>query len=63
LPATLTANSNGFFCYQSFARDPWLDHLRSKPAFSATMRKAAHQHQQAARILSSSAVGTLLGAA
>ena len=57
------AVNNGFFCYQSFARDPWLDHLRSKPAFSATMRKAAHQHQQAARILSSSAVGTLLGAA
>jgi tetratricopeptide (TPR) repeat protein len=57
------AVNNGFFCYPSFAHDPWLDHLRGKPAFSTIMRKAAHQHQQAARILSSSAVGTLLGVA
>jgi serine/threonine protein kinase/tetratricopeptide (TPR) repeat protein len=57
------AVDNGFFCYQSFVRDPWLDHLRGKPAFSAIMQKASHLHQQAVRTLRSSAAGTLLGLA
>jgi hypothetical protein len=57
------AVDNGFFCYQSFVRDPWLDHLRGKPAFSAIMQKASHLHQQAVRTLHSSAAGTLLGLA
>ena len=54
---------NGFFCYPAFVRDPWLDHLRGKPAFSAIMQKAARLHQQAVAILRSSAAGTLLGLA
>src|SRR5262249_4561195 len=57
------AVDNGFFCYQSFVRDPWLDHLRGKPAFSAIMQRAAQPPQQPARILSPSAAGTPLGVA
>jgi len=57
------AVDNGFFCYQAFVRDPWLDHLRGKPAFSVIMQKASQLHQQAVHVLRTSAAGTLLGLA
>jgi hypothetical protein len=57
------AVDNGFFCYQAFVRDPWLDHLRGKRAFSAIMQKASQLHQQAVHVLRSSAAGTLLSLA
>jgi len=57
------AVDNGFFCYQAFVRDPWLDHLRGKSAFSAIMQKALQLHQQAIQVLRSSARGTLLSLA
>ncbi|HET8966934.1 MAG TPA: serine/threonine-protein kinase [Candidatus Acidoferrum sp.] len=54
------AVDHGFFCYQSFVRDPWLDRLRAKPAFSAIMQKASHLQQEALRILRSNSGDTLL---
>jgi len=52
---------NGFFCYQSFVRDPWLDRLRGKPAFAAIMQKAAQLHQEALRVFRSNSGDTFLG--
>jgi serine/threonine protein kinase/tetratricopeptide (TPR) repeat protein len=37
----------GFFCLPAFTRDPWLDSLRGKPAFTAVMRRAEMRHRQA----------------
>jgi tetratricopeptide (TPR) repeat protein len=37
----------GFFCYPMFARDPWLDPLRKKPAFTGLLERAAMQHRAA----------------
>lgn len=37
----------GYFCYPMFARDPWLDPLRKKPAFTALLERAATQHHAA----------------
>jgi tetratricopeptide (TPR) repeat protein len=54
------AVDHGFFCYQSFVRDPWLDRIRVKPAFSAIMQKAAQLQQEALRILRSNSGDTLL---
>lgn len=53
---------DGFFCYQTFVRDPWLDRLRGKPAFPAIMQKASHLHQEALRIFRSNVKDSLLGA-
>src|SRR5215471_6490936 len=37
----------GFFCHPTFARDPWLDPLRKKPAFAKLLERAASEHQRA----------------
>ncbi|HKF25815.1 MAG TPA: hypothetical protein VKB24_07555, partial [Candidatus Acidoferrum sp.] len=55
------AVDSGFFCYPSFVRDPWLDRLRSKPAFSEVMHKAAHLQQQALSVFHANAGDALLG--
>jgi serine/threonine protein kinase len=57
------AVDHGFFCYQAFVRDPWLDRLRGKPAFPAIMQKASHLHQEALRIFRSNVKDSLLGLA
>ncbi|HEU0369762.1 MAG TPA: hypothetical protein VFR42_11150, partial [Candidatus Acidoferrum sp.] len=57
------AVDHGFFCYQAFVRDPWLDRLRVKPAFPAIMQKASHLHQEALRIFRSNVKDSLLGLA
>jgi serine/threonine protein kinase/tetratricopeptide (TPR) repeat protein len=57
------AVDNGFFCYQAFVRDPWLDRLRGKLAFPGIMQKASHLHQEALRIFRSNVKGSLLGLA
>jgi len=51
----------GFFCYPAFVRDPWLDRLRSKPAFSAVTHKAAQLQQQALRVFHANSGDVLLG--
>jgi tetratricopeptide (TPR) repeat protein len=51
-PSALTmfkrAVDEGFYCYPFFARDPWLDSLRSKSEFNAIMRSAEAGYRDAA---------------
>jgi DNA-binding winged helix-turn-helix (wHTH) protein/tetratricopeptide (TPR) repeat protein len=42
----------GFFCFPTFARDPWLDPLRKKRAFVTLLEKAEAQHREASEIFS-----------
>jgi DNA-binding winged helix-turn-helix (wHTH) protein/tetratricopeptide (TPR) repeat protein len=37
----------GFACFPAMARDPWLDSLRKKPAFTRLLRRAETRHQDA----------------
>jgi DNA-binding winged helix-turn-helix (wHTH) protein/tetratricopeptide (TPR) repeat protein len=39
--------AGGFFCFPAMARDPWLDSLRKKPAFTRLLQRAQVQHQKA----------------
>jgi tetratricopeptide (TPR) repeat protein len=39
--------AGGFFCYPVLARDPWLNPLRRKAAFTKLLRKAEAQHLDA----------------
>jgi DNA-binding winged helix-turn-helix (wHTH) protein/tetratricopeptide (TPR) repeat protein len=39
--------ADGFFCYPVIERDPWLDSLRKKPAFTKLLRSAEAQHRKA----------------
>jgi tetratricopeptide (TPR) repeat protein len=39
--------AGGFFCHPAMARDPWLDTLRRKPAFTKLLRQAESQHKAA----------------
>ncbi len=39
--------ASGFFCFPMMARDPWLDSLRKKPAFTKLLRRAETLHQEA----------------
>jgi len=39
--------ASGYFCFPTMARDPWLDSLRRKPAFSRLLRRAEARHQEA----------------
>lgn len=55
------AVTNGFFCYPAMLRDPWLDGLRARPEFMALMRKAQHQHQEAAAAFIAGGGAGLLG--
>ena len=39
--------ASGHFCFPTMARDPWLDSLRKKPAFTKLLRRAETLHQDA----------------
>jgi TolB-like protein len=41
------AVAGGYFCYPTFATDPWLDNLRGDPRFEATMQQAKERHEAA----------------
>jgi serine/threonine protein kinase len=52
---------NGFFCYPAMVRDPWLDPLRSRPEFTAILRKCQQLHREASAAFLSFGGDTLLG--
>ena len=39
--------AGGFHCHPVFARDPWLDPLRRKPAFTKLLGRSAGEHRKA----------------
>jgi tetratricopeptide (TPR) repeat protein len=53
----------GFFCFPAMDRDPWLDPLRKKPAFTKLLRQAETQHRAAAAALTELRGEELLGIA
>jgi serine/threonine protein kinase len=54
---------NGFFCYPAMVRDPWLDPLRSRPEFTAILRKCQQFYREASAAFLSFGGDTLLGLA
>ena len=40
--------AGGFYCFPTFARDPWLDGLRAHPEFKRVLGRAESRHREAA---------------
>lgn len=55
------AINHGFFCYPAMVRDPWLDTIRTRPEFTALLRKANELQREAASAFVSAGGDTLLG--
>jgi tetratricopeptide (TPR) repeat protein len=53
--------ADGFYCYPAFVRDPWLDPLRTLPAFNELLRTAEAHHRAAARAFVEHGGARLLG--
>jgi hypothetical protein len=51
----------GYFCYPAFARDPWLDPLRSDSRFVESLRAAETRHRGAVRAFEEHGGPRLLG--
>jgi len=51
----------GYFCVPVFARDPWLDPLRTHPEFVSILRHAEARHQEARTVFTEAGGERLLG--
>jgi hypothetical protein len=47
LPLLTRAIEEGFFCFTALARDPWLDSVRSEPAFTKILGRAESRRREA----------------
>jgi tetratricopeptide (TPR) repeat protein len=55
--------AGGFFCFPTFASDPWLQPLRQRPAFTKLLRQAEGQHLEAAAAFTELGADGVLGVA
>lgn len=55
------AINNGFFCYPTMVRDPWLDSLRARSEFAALLQQAQQLHREAATAFVTGGGDALLG--
>jgi serine/threonine protein kinase len=51
----------GYFCVPVFARDPWLDPLRTRPEFVDLLKRAETRHQEARKVFIEGGGERLLG--
>jgi TolB-like protein len=61
LAALRRAVEEGYHGYSTLVRDPWLDSLRARPEFAATLSLAESAHRDAARVFRESGGEALLG--
>jgi serine/threonine protein kinase/tetratricopeptide (TPR) repeat protein len=55
------AIDNGFFCHQAMLRDPWLDALRGRSAFTGLLNKAHELHRLASAAFLAGGGASILG--
>lgn len=55
------AVDHGFFCYTTMVNDSWLDSLRTRPEFTALLRKAQQLQRQASATFLAASGDSLLG--
>jgi hypothetical protein len=61
MPMLERAVDGGFHCYSFFARDPWLDPLRTEPAFRAVLQRAEAGYRDASTAFVTAGGEALLG--
>jgi serine/threonine protein kinase len=55
------AIDRGFFCYPAMVRDPWLDSLRARSEFTASLKKCHELHRGASAAFLAAGGNSLLG--